>query len=413
MSFDHLLTYQHNVQKYFRKHADSYQGIVVPISIASSFPTGTYGFVRALCTKDDRKTYSIDPRTALFQKNWNREKLIRDPHKTVAKIFGPPFDSAGIVRALRASDFSDPSVVERVARKCIEYQLAFGMREEDKRKLSKYAKMLGVSELAPLAEPLFVTPPYFEFHDQTDEWYRVNIDMCKSALAASGDITVRPVIHLQDIKAIASWKAIADDLTSLGIRQMWIYPNKFKEHDKSERDLVAYRHAISQLRSHGLEVWAMFGGYFAIMLSKYGLNGFSNGVGYGEWRDSGYARGGSAVTRIYVYRLHKYVSIEEAQLLIEHDMDYFGHRSELLRECAEDERPVSEVSNSEVLDDFMICRAAEIHDVGLIGVDEIAAELEETIERFEGMSPFFIEKHAPSLKRWKSTLQKVEIDTIR
>ena len=47
--FQHYLTYQHNVQSYFREHADKYEGVIVPLSIATAFPTGTYGFVRQSC----------------------------------------------------------------------------------------------------------------------------------------------------------------------------------------------------------------------------------------------------------------------------------------------------------------------------------------------------------------------------
>ena len=67
MDIEQYITYQHNVQRFFREHSEKYTGVIIPLSIATSFPTGTYGFVRALCSKHNLK-YAIDPRTPLFQR---------------------------------------------------------------------------------------------------------------------------------------------------------------------------------------------------------------------------------------------------------------------------------------------------------------------------------------------------------
>jgi len=50
----------------------------------------------------------------------------------------------------------------------------------------------------------------------------------------------------------------------------------------------------------GIRSLSLFDGFFAVCLSTVGLAGFANGIGYGEWRDSAYHRGGSAESGVTV-----------------------------------------------------------------------------------------------------------------
>jgi hypothetical protein len=71
---------------------------------------------------------------------------------------------------------------------------------------------------------------------------------------------------------------------------LWYYPNFFKEHEADETELELYRTAIEAAVSNELEPFTLFAGYFGILMNYFGLKGFGNEIGYGEWRDSGYAR---------------------------------------------------------------------------------------------------------------------------
>jgi hypothetical protein len=110
----HYLTYQHNVQKFFRDHRDKYDGVIIPLSIATAFPSGTFGFVRALCSDQTDKSYAIDPRNALFQKSWNRAN-VREPHRKMAAALGAAYVEKGLNRPLEASDFADEGALLSLA----------------------------------------------------------------------------------------------------------------------------------------------------------------------------------------------------------------------------------------------------------------------------------------------------------
>ncbi|MFI4892358.1 MAG: hypothetical protein ACIAQ0_02820, partial [Phycisphaerales bacterium JB058] len=214
------------MQKFFISHMGRYEGVVVPLSIISAFPGGTNGFIRALCAKDHEKRYGIDPRTPLFQRRWDRAKHLRPPHQRTADIMGPPFSTIGVVRDLKSSDFTHASI-DQCTRRCLEYQLKF-RHTEDERKLKKYAKLLEMPEIAPLAKPQYVVPPYFAFDRVGDAWFEI----CRRCIEASGGavdgVPVWPILHPTDVAGFSDLGGIVQVLKTAGIDNVWLYPNDFR-----------------------------------------------------------------------------------------------------------------------------------------------------------------------------------------
>ena len=192
----HYLTYQHNVQQFFRRHADKYDGVIVPMSIATSFPSGTYGFIRALCTRHSGVEYSIDPRNAMFQKRWNRDS-VPEPHKKIAAAMGKPYAETGVTRPLAVDDFDAASIRDSVE-KCIAFQKRFRMTEETDKKLRKYKKLLGLDKLDELKVPQHLIPPYFQFGEVGDSWYELSVKCAVEAAEHRQQIPLRPVLHFGD-----------------------------------------------------------------------------------------------------------------------------------------------------------------------------------------------------------------------
>ena len=402
-SFGHYLTYQHNVQKYFRDYRDVYSGVIVPLSIAISFPTGTYGFVRALCAKDKDKQYAIDPRTPLFQKAWDRSK-VREPHIKMADVLGEPFRTKGIASALRPADFVSDDVIKQVARACVEVQQKFRTRDEDSRKLAKYKKLLGVTDLGELCEPQFLIPPYFQFSTVGDAWYQVCLRLIDATMDQDPKIPVSPIIHMESWQSVLNWENLALQLKSKSITSLWFYPNDFREHLADAISLRRYRAAVESVSESGVKCHSLFGGYFSVLMSKFGLAGFSNGIGYGEWRDSGYHRGGTADIRIYVPKLHRFVGAPEVQSLLDVDAEYFASDSELLASCVESGRSATTVDLAESLEHFLECRRGELSFVASETVGRICGELGETEEHLRAIGPLEFEKFGSSLERWRAAI---------
>jgi len=396
------LNYQHNVQRYFRDHREKYEGIIIPLSIATSFPSGTYGFVRALCAKDSKKQYAIDPRNALFQKAWNRDN-VREPHRKMAKVLGPPFTTDSLTRALLPEDFEDGDTLKNCVQQCLEFQMQFKLRADDERKLEKYKKLLGLKSWQKLGEPQFLIPPYFQFDSLKDAWWTISRRCIVAATKFAGELPIRPVLHFSRWADIDSWDKVFELLLKKEIKCVWYYPNNFHEHQASQDELELYRDAIFDANNMGLEPYILFGGYFAILMRYFGSVGFGNGIGYGEWRDSGYHRGGTASTRVYILKLHQFLDAPAAQSLVDRDPEYFGGDTELIAECIEAERPLDDLSLEETLDHFMECRNQEMDFISENPISDAITELNETLEHLAEM-PLEREKYGTSLERWANVL---------
>jgi hypothetical protein len=147
----------------------------------------------------------------------------------------------------------------------------------------------------------------------------------------------------------------------------------------------------------------MFSGYYGILMAYFGLSGFGNGVGYGEWRDSGYHKGGMAVSRVYLLRLHRFLDAPNAQAMIERDPDYFGLDTDILAECVASGRPVSDLTNEECLDHFLECRKLEVEFVSNQPLASAVDELGETLERLSAW-PLERDRYGASLERWRNSI---------
>lgn len=151
--------------------------------------------------------------------------------------------------------------------------------------------------------------------------------------------------------------------------------------------------------------FALFGGYFAILLSYFGLQGCSNGIGYGEWRDSGYHRGSTAANRIYILKLHRYLDPPHAQDLLDKDAEYFAMDTDLLAACVNARRSLTDLTPAECHDHFMECRQSEIEFVSSQSVGDAIAELQETVDRLASVGELESAEYGPSLGRWGAAIQ--------
>ena len=399
---DHYLCYQHNVQKFFIRHLEKFTGVIVPFSIASSFQSGTFGFLRALLAKDKSKKFALDPRSALFQHRWNRDKT-REPHRKLAAIFGGPFLTSGLDRPLTPNDFSSENI-SLTTNLCIQYQLNFRVLEEPERKLEKYRKLLGLDAMPAISNPQRFIPPYFQFASLEDPWFDVSMRCIEHAttLVPADDLT--PVVHFSPWKGIENWAIVADRLAAMGTKSIFLYPNDFREHDASEIELRKYAESVAVLVNKKISADALHGGYFAILLEKRGLAGFGNGVGYGEWRNSAYHKGGTPEVRIYIPKLHRFLDPVSAQFVITRGGEYFTAESDLLSGYALANKPLTQVQSQEALDHFMWCRQQEISFVNSNPVKALVEDLLETVEVLKSVGPLQVETYGPSLRRWAATL---------
>ena len=145
-----------------------------------------------------------------------------------------------------------------------------------------------------------------------------------------------------------------------------------------------YANAIQEVRAD-IQMFALYGGFFSVMLSAVGLRGSCHGIGFGEYRAyPELQRSGPPPSRYYMPTLHRYVLPDLAYQLWLHDPT--------LAECSCrvcDGLPPVELDYHSLMMHSVLCRAREIQD--WVGMD-----LPSIIERLEGERSAYLDSLARS-----------------
>jgi len=386
----HYLTYHHVSQDFFRRHRGKYDGLIVPLSIACVFKQGTGGFVLTL-----NKQYALDPRTPILQADFDRQS-IRRAHLEIADVHGTAVRHIFASRPLRPADVSP--LAADVAASVLSFQKEFA--EQSAEKVDKYAALLGEEVRTAYGGPHFLVPPYFKSSGRNDAWYPVSLNLARAAVHEKENYGLAPVLHITPGFPENEFARMAEDYDNRGFDGLVIFINDLQEYIAPSATLTKYANLIALLQGLGKPLFGLFGGYFTLLLRKIGLGCFSNAVGYGEYRDSGYHEGGQAVRRYYIPKLHRYFTDTHAETLL----NIVG--GTVLRcACAvcRRRRPLTDYTSQELLDHFLNARLTELQHAGATDLSELLDQLDDTREALENY-PMLIDP-CSHLGRWVEALR--------
>jgi hypothetical protein len=343
--YSHYLAYGATDQETFRELRDMYSGVLVPATIAAFQRQGTGGFVLSLSATPEAPPYMIDPRFPLFQQALAAPKK---SHTALAELLGDP----GLI--VQGADptpeaFSDVRV-DAIAGKWVEFNSTYGVRENEK--FDKYAKRLGEDVRPELAQgPEAILSPYFACDGVNDPWWERStrfFERTRAALDGPGCLRVVCARHSE---------ALAELLGDIGPpEQLVVWVSGLDEHRAPAAELTSYRRAIQRAAELGHEPFALYGGFFSVLLGIDGLRGASHGVGYSEhrsWREL--PEGGAPPARYYLRRAHRYVPQDLAQALHGISPDLTACRCPY---C--DGRPPVALDYHELMKHSVWCRSEEI-----------------------------------------------------
>jgi hypothetical protein len=147
-----------------------------------------------------------------------------------------------------------------------------------------------------------------------DEWWDVSNRLYAFTVAAAEQSPVD--LGVFRVVAAKSTTALAELLTKVEERSVFIWVDNLSELDSSCGELIRYGSAIRSANDRGLGTWALYGGYFSVVIGRFGLVGSSHGIGYGEYRQwKELPSSGPPPARFYLPRVHRYVAIELAEFL--------------------------------------------------------------------------------------------------
>lgn len=294
--FDHYLSYGATDQQTVLALAGSYDGLIVPGTVAAFQREGTGGFVLSLSATQNNPRYVIDPRFPLFQ------QALPDPkksHEALAALLGTP----ELVRPTPPvpSDFDD-AVLDSIAASWVGFNAGYGRHQSAK--FDKYADRLGEPvDQTDAKPPAYVLAPYFIADSPADAWWPKSARMFQSAAAASTSLEVVRVVACKRPQQLAALLESVDD------PRFAIWVSGLEELEIDPLALASYGLAIRAADARGQTCFALYGGFFSVLLNGIGLSGSSHGIGYGEYRNwLELPQSGPPPARYYLPRAHRYIA---------------------------------------------------------------------------------------------------------
>lgn len=364
--FEHYLTYGATDQQTVRRLAGAFTGLLIPGTVAAFQRQGTGGFVLSLSATEEQIPYVIDPRFPLFQQPLPHPKK---SHEALANVFGEP----GLVSSQgpQASAFSD-ELIDKIARQWVTFNETY--RDSVGAKFDKYAKRLK-EEVAPenAREPRYVLAPYTMAEGLDDPWWKISTALFDRTLA-----------HLQDpnrcVRVIAAKETrfLRELLQAEGPARAAIWVSGLDELVLPVSVLRDYADSVRVAVERGKRLFALYGGFFSVLLASVGLGGSCHGIGYGEYRDwLELPQSGPPPARYYLPRLHRYVSVEHVLQL------WFADAS--LASCSCDvceEQPPVDLDYHSLMMHSVWCRAREIEEWSGTSTTQIATRLRQEQDEF-------------------------------
>lgn len=306
--FEHYLAYGATDQRTVQALAGRFTGLIVPGTVAAFQREGTGGFVLTLSASQYGTPYTIDPRFPLFQQPLLAPKK---SHYALAELLGG--HDLISEKQPRAGAFTD-EWIDHIASCWASFNSKY--RDSASSKFKKYAERLN-ERVAPenALEPKYVLAPYMVASGPDDPWWDVSCKLyertvahvrqpesCIRVMAATEARFLEALLDAMDSPRIAIWVSRLDELTL------------------PSRVLSEYASAIRKASRAGKQTFALYGGFFSVLLSSVGLGGSCHGIGYGEYRDYlELPRSGPPPARYYLPSAHRYVSQELAFQLWQSD----------------------------------------------------------------------------------------------
>jgi hypothetical protein len=369
--FSHYLSYGATDQTTARELTGDYDGLLVPGTVASFQTDGTRGFVLTL-NASRRTRYVIDPRFPLFQNHLPQPKK---SHEALARILG---DETLISRHGTPAPASfDDHRVATIAGSWLNFNS--GYTEVSSKHFDKYAERLGEVVLPENSQgPEYVLAPYAVAGSTTDPWWAVTSALWRSSVNQASGTTASRLVR---VVAASTAGALTPLLADCDEQRLAVWVSGLDELDASEggkQALLAYGRAVAG-RSTNTALFALYGGFFSVLLGNVGLRGASHGIGYGESRDwVELPQSGPPPVRYYLPRAHRYVSQDLALEL------WRSARELVICHCQECQgRSPAVLDYHALMRHSVRCRHREIMEWSGLTLEEAAALLDDDAAAFK------------------------------
>lgn len=402
----------------FKRHKDTYTGVVIPAHIASYYSKFCTEFVGSL-----RKPYFIDPITYLFARDPEiLRRFLKDKHsgRTIRDAIGRKKKGSlkrsykkivekeyrGIIlkaatdgRPLQPRDFNDKTAVVELVNRVIDFQKHVIAQLPDKyMKYAKYVQGAGKDFISGSNPPMLVIPPYFFFNSlDKDGWYPINLDLINRTKLICQDLPVFPVIFTSLQTLASSFKEIISDYSLIEPDGFLLWVDMFSG-DQDTLALKVVRDFMKNLSTKQKPIISLYGDAFSLVLYHFGLTGNVCGICYGERKsvDQDVDIEGQIPPRYYLDFLKKKIQIETVV-----------RRIEVPSECncviCQRKPDPGTLNDIEAKEHFMLIREQELQELREgISAEQMANQLDQSFQQYQNdplLSPI------THLKNWAEVLR--------
>lgn len=359
---------------------DSYHGICFSANVACFGRNWVSQFINTL-----GKPFFIEPMTYVVQfdlEKISKEGELKKSYVKLFKEYGEPFSS--ITRSkdhLNASDFDD-EILESFVTNVLDFQRNIAKPQSgSQQSLLEYAKLLGNE--TSIRDPEFLVAPYFWFDNTNSDWYKLNSKVMKLAKNSSQNIPVYGVVCI-DMKTIQNHDEIpklVSDFSEMDGILLWI--SELNEYKMNRDDLISYLNFLHQLNRNNIIL--MYGSYFSMIASKFGLNGISPGVGISEFKSvRDQPTGGIFSKKYYVPQTKTMAAEADART-------FYADNPDILCTCnvcnGNELNSVEDVHSFfdnltplKAKQHYCLCRSLELKEIGTSDINRILSILSENID---------------------------------
>lgn len=311
MAVEHWMTFAtFGEQEFFTYPGeDTYQGVILNANMVAHAPAGIAAFL--LGKVSPSAGFLIDPMTHAFQhapETISNENGPKSSIKTLAQQFGGPIADCVGVRPLSPKDFYRD--ISDVTRRVLDFQWNYLKSHFQDNEDAKY-----LEENEVVRRPAIIVAPYFYVtEDNRSEWLPVNSAAAQEAINQRGHyddetkIYSAVVVDRAMIQRPEYRDELVDAFSGLGLDGVLLWVDEFDEVGATALELEGFASLCKALRSLGLEVLNLHGGYFSCLLAsdafELRLTGVSHGPEFGESRGVVPVGGGIPISRFYVPDLH-------------------------------------------------------------------------------------------------------------
>jgi len=398
-----------------------YRGIVVPAHILSYSQDATVAAVNHI-----DHDYYIDPMTYVLTsatiKNYLVEPSADFPDRKVG--FKPSIkkmvENYGIYEHFEESGFKALTTVdaETLMPRFVENSIKLQLQKIDEgfaAAFKKYSTILNLSDHEH--NPSFVTAPYFYFDNvQSKQWHDVNLKYARATKAKlEEDGSGLKVVPILATKTTSLTEQVATDYGDFDEIILWLNDldesncKNIPNHVTKLKNLAKF---VKFASTNGLKVSNLYGSYFSILCTKFGLNTISNGIFYGEYKNfKTKVGGGGPPSRYYINAFHKFYSIPVTILIFQQHPELFEYEPASTRSYIKDvPSNIAEFDKKPQLAQihFLESRKQEFENVSLNSIESLLAELKATQERYAPLPDYIIENDTlDHLSAWASALDSI------